>query len=55
MTDKFSVGKELTDHAKRPGFRENCSSKYTVSVHGNTYVLIMRINGNRAESISAVT
>jgi len=55
LTDRFSVGKDLTDHAKQPGFREKCSSKYTVSVHGNTYVLIMRIKGKTAESVSAVT
>jgi hypothetical protein len=55
LADKFSVGKELTDHAKQPGSRENCSSKCTVSVHGNTYVLIVRIKDNPAESASAVT
>jgi hypothetical protein len=55
LTDKFFVGKELADRAKPPGFRENCSSKYSVSVHGNICVLIMRTKGNPAESLSAVT
>ena len=54
MTDKFSVGKEFTDDVKWSDFRENCSSKYTVSVRVITGVLIVRIKGNPAQSVSSL-
>jgi hypothetical protein len=47
LPDKFCVGKELADESKRPGCRENFSSKYRLSECGNaTYE-------NKRESVSA--